>query len=462
MKRWEGSGLALLVAGTFFMENLDGTIISTAAPRMAESFNTAAVDINVVMTAYLVTLAVCIPASGWLTERFGPRRVFGAAIAVFTVASGLCAISGSLPMLTAMRILQGIGGAMMVPVGRLVVLRTTDRRDLVTAIAYLTWPALLAPVVAPALGGLFVTYASWRWIFLVNLPLGAVCLYAALRMVGRTPAPVGRVRLDWAGFLLTGVGLAAVLLGMEQLGGGDVVSPLAVLALAAVMLTVSAVHMLRTKNPLLDLRTLRIRTYNAATLSGSLFRTVVSAAPFLLPLMFQVVFGWGPLRAGLVVIAVFVGNIGIKPATTPIMRKFGFRPVIVVSTVGLAATFAACAALTAETPLWITSVVLLASGVFRSTGFTAYNTLQFADVGPDVLSGANTLSATAQQLAAGLGVAVGALILRGAAVLPGDGGEGPGAYRVAWLGIAVLTCLSGVQAFRLAPDAGSAIRPAAA
>jgi MFS family permease len=168
------------------------------------------------------------------------------------------------------------------------------------------------------------------------------------------------------------------------------------------------------------------------------------------------------LRAGLVVIAVFVGNIGIKPATTPIMRKFGFRPVIVVSTVGLAATFAACAALTAETPLWITSVVLLASGVFRSTGFTAYNTLQFADVGPDVLSGANTLSATAQQLAAGLGVAVGALILRGAAVLPGDGGEGPGAYRVAWLGIAVLTCLSGVQAFRLAPDAGSAIRPAAA
>lgn len=183
MNGWPGRSLALLVAGTFFMENLDGTIIANAAPRIAESFGTAAVDVNVVMTAYLITLAVGIPASGWLAERWGARTVFCSAIAIFTLSSGLCAISVSLPMLTAMRVLQGLGGAMMVPVGRLVVLRATDRRDLVTAIAYLTWPGLLAPVLAPALGGLFVTYASWRWIFLVNLPLGAVCMVAALRMV---------------------------------------------------------------------------------------------------------------------------------------------------------------------------------------------------------------------------------------------------------------------------------------
>jgi EmrB/QacA subfamily drug resistance transporter len=461
--RWAGSGLALLVAATYFMENLDGTIIATAAPRMAHMFHTSAESIGVVMTAYLVAVAIGIPASGWLAERWGARRIFALAITVFTVASVLCALSDSLPLLTGMRVLQGLGGAMMVPVGRLIVLRNTDRRDLVTAIAYLTWPALLAPVVAPVLGGLFVTYASWRWIFLVNLPLGVACLIAELRMVATTQPGEEKVPLDWLGFLLTGTGLAVLVLGMEEVGGGGgLARPLVALALSAVLLAASVRHLRRAARPLLDLRTtLQVGTYRASTLSGSIYRTMVSAAPFLLPLMFQDAFRWSPLRTGLMVIAVFVGNVGIKPATTPLMRRFGFRPVVLVSTAGLAVSFASCAALSSDTPPWMTAPALLASGVFRSTGFSAYNSLQFADVDSDILPAANTLAATAQQLAAGLGVAVAALVLRGAQALPGVSGHSTGPYRVTWLVMVVITCLSGWQIFKLPSDAGSAARPSA-
>nr|WTB34897.1 MFS transporter [Streptomyces sp. NBC_00830] len=361
-----------------------------------------------------------------------------------------------------MRVLQGLGGAMMVPVGRLIVLRNTDRRDLVTAIAYLTWPALLAPVVAPVLGGLFVTYASWRWIFLVNLPLGVACLIAELRMVATTQPGEEKVPLDWPGFLLTGTGLAMLVLGMEEVGGGGgLARPLVALAVSALLLAVSVRHLRRAARPLLDLRTLQVGTYRASTLGGSIYRTMISAAPFLLPLMFQDAFRWSPLRTGLMVIAVFVGNVGIKPATTPFIRRFGFRPVVLVSTVGLAVSFAGCAALSSDTPLWMTALALLASGVFRSTGFSAYNSLQFADVGADILSAANTLAATAQQLAAGLGVAVAALVLRGAQALPGAAGHSTGPYSVTWLVMVVITCLSGWQIFKLHPDAGSAARPSA-
>jgi EmrB/QacA subfamily drug resistance transporter len=459
-----GRALALLVAATFFMENLDGTIVANAAPRIAAAFGTAAVDVNVVMTAYLITLAVGIPVSGWFAERWGARAVYCSAIAVFTVASGVCAISVSLPMLTVTRVLQGLGGAMMVPVGRLVVLRVTERRDLVVAIAYLTWPGLLAPVLAPALGGLFVTYASWRWIFLVNLPLGAACLAAALRMVPSGERTAGRPRFDWPGFALTGAGLAAVVLAMERFGGGAVSGPSAVLAAGVGLLALAVLHLRRTPRPLVDLRTLRIPTFRATTFGGMGFRTMVSAAPFLLPLMFQDAFGWSPLRAGLMVIAVFAGNVGIKPFTTPLMRRFGFRPVLLVSIAGLSVTFVGCALVSGSTPLWLTLPVLLASGIFRSTGFTAYNTLQFADVGPEDLPAANTLAATGQQLAAGLGVAVGALILRlsgpAASALWGDGRDG--AYRLAFLVLAVFSGVSSVEAARLDPEAGAAVRPTAA
>jgi EmrB/QacA subfamily drug resistance transporter len=391
--------LALLVAGAFFMENLDGTVIATAAPRMAHSFDVPAVDLNVAITAYLLTLGVFIPVSGWVADRVGARTVFVVALAVFTIASGLCAISRDLDELTAVRILQGIGGAMMVPVGRMVVLRSTAKSDLISAIAYLAWPALAAPIIAPALGGLLTTYASWRWIFVLNLPLGVAELVIAQRLVPNLRR-VGRVGLDWRGFLLTSAGLTSSVYGLEVVTEGDVDWAVVGFAVATgmVLMLWAVRHLRRTRHPLLDLEVFRIPTFRVTNLGGSLFRLAIGATPFLLPLMFQDAFGWTPIKSGLLVIAAFIGNMGIKPFTTPILRRFGFRTVLIGAGVAAGATIGLCAALTARTPLAVIAVVLVAGGVFRSIGFTAYNTIVFADVTSAKMSDANTLTSTIQQL----------------------------------------------------------------
>jgi EmrB/QacA subfamily drug resistance transporter len=449
-------GLALLVAGAFFMEILDGTVIAPAAPHIAADLGVAPVDINVAITAYVLTLAVLIPISGWLADRFGARRVFTVALVVFTLASAACAVAPSLPVLTATRVLQGVGGAMMVPVGRLVVLRTTAKPDLVRAIAYLTWPALVAPVLAPAVGGLLSTYASWRWIFLVNVPLGVVALVFARRLVPELRSPeVGA--LDRRGFVLTALGVGALVVGMEGLGAGQprwgvVVVALAV-AVAAVGLAVR--HLLRARRPLVDLRVLRIPSYRVTALGGTVYRGVITAIPFLLPLLFQLGFGWTAARAGLVVIALFVGNVGIKPATTPLMRRFGIRTVMLGAIAGSVLCLVAMAFLQPSTPLPLLLTLLLLSGVFRSVGFTAYNSVAFADVEPARMTGANTLMSTLQELGAGLGVAVAALLVRlGEAVGPDDASW---PYRAAFVLLAVLLTGPTVEGLALHRRTGDAI-----
>jgi MFS family permease len=372
---------------------------------------------------------------------------------IFTVASGLCALSTSLPMLIAMRVLQGLGGAMMVPVGRLAVLRTTDKPDLVTAIAYLTWPGLIAPVLAPALGGLVVAYASWRWIFVVNIPLGVIAGVLAARMVPSDRA-TDQPTLDWLGFLLTGISMAAVVAGTQYIGDAHIdwaaVSVALGIGLAAGLLAVW--QLVHSPHPLINLRPLRVPTYRASTFGGSVFRAMITAVPFLLPLLFQDAFGWSPIRAGLVLVAVFVGNIAIKPFTTAIMRRFGFRGALLGSLAGAIASLLACGLITAHTPLWLILVVLCVSGIFRSTGFTAYNTIQFADIDRAEVTSANTLASTTQQLAAGLGVAAGALALR--IGVPVAGTSGSGAYRVAFgiLAACLLICVA--EILRMAPNAG--------
>jgi EmrB/QacA subfamily drug resistance transporter len=452
--------LALLVAGAFFMENLDGTIIATAAPRMADSFGVRSADLNTAIAAYLLTLGVLIPVSGWAADRFGGRRIFACALAVFTIASALCALSGSLGELTAMRVFQGVGGAMMVPVGRLLVLRVVDREDLVAAIAYLTWPALMAPLLAPPIGGVLATYASWRWIFVLNIPLGILALALTPRIVPRLPN-TKTTGLDWVGFLLSGFGLIGLLYALEATVGANVAwVTVAVTAVAGAVLIVLAVrHLWRARDPLVNLRVLRITTFRITSVSGSYFRATVTAIPFLLPLMFQDSFGWTAAKAGLMVIAVFAGNVAVKPATTMMIRRIGFRVMLTTTAVGLAATAALCGLLSAHTPMWAIVAVLFASGVFRSIGLTAYNTLAFADVSQAELSDANGLFAMLHQLTAGLGVAVAATLLRvghgleDAISLPG----GHDAYTVAFLVIAVLPLLAAIEAGSLDRDAGARI-----
>ena len=452
--------LALLVAATFFMENLDGTIIQTAAPAMALDFGVRAVDINIAMTAYLLTLAIGIPVSGWLADRFGTRRIFTLAIVIFTVASALCALSSTLPMLVAMRVLQGIGGAMMVPVGRLAVLRAIDKRDLLDAMAYLTWPALLAPVLAPVIGGVLSDTVGWHWIFLINIPIGVIAFIAALKLVPAVD-PIQRHRLDWAGFILVGVALAALVLGMEQVGSSstDWVWAVGLLTVAVVSGVCAMVRLRRAAHPLLDLSALRIPTFRVGNVGGGLYRLLIGAAPFLFVLMFQAGFGWSASQAGLLVMAVFVGNVVIKPATSPLIRRFGFRAVIVWSNLCGAVVFALCACVDSSTPVAVIAALLFLSGVFRSIGFSGYNSVQFADVPAPLTSGANTLASTMQQVAIGLGIAVAALIVRattaGAALI--DPGQAELGYRWAFAVLAVLLLVPAVEAWRMSAQAGAEV-----
>ena len=455
-------GLALLVAGAFFMEILDGTVIAPAAPLIADDLGIRAVDVNIAISGYLVTVAVLIPISGWAADRFGARRVFGTAITLFTIASAGCALAPDLAVLTATRVLQGVGGALMVPVGRLAVLRATAKADLIKAIAYLTWPALLAPVLAPGIGGVLSEYASWRWIFVVNVPLGIAGLLLVRRLVPDLRAEGSPPRLDRWGFALVAVGIAALMVAVENVGAGAIEVPFVAggAVLAAVLLGGAVWHLLRTAAPLLDLRILRIASFRVTAAGGSVYRMVIVAIPFLLPLMFQLGFGWNAAQAGLVVIALVAGNVGIKPATTPLMRRFGLRTVLLGSIPASVACLLGIAALTPTTPLLLLLAVLALSGVFRSIGLSAYNSLAFADVDPEHMTPANTLMTTLQELGGGLGVAVGALLLRVGEPVAGGLGlpdDATSPYRVAFVLLAVLLLLPLAQAVGLSRSAGAAV-----
>jgi EmrB/QacA subfamily drug resistance transporter len=454
--------VALIVAGAFFMEFLDGTVIATALPAMARDFGRPAVTLSVGISAYLLTLAVFIPLSGWVADRFGTRDVFTSAIALFTVASMLCGLCDGLWQFVGARVLQGLGGAMMVPVGRLAVLRTTEKSALVGAIALLTWPALAAPVLGPPVGGILTTYASWRWIFLLNVPLGLAAMTASWLLMPNLRGEQRR-RFDIAGFILSGLSLSLVMEGLELVSGEglDWRAP-AVLA-AGLALGVAAVrHGLRARQPLLDLSVLRIPTFALTVTGGAVFRVTIGTVPFLLPLLFQIGFGLDAFRSGMLVLATFLGNIGMKPFTTWIVRRWGFRDTGVVTGLLASVTMALCALLTPSTPIPVLVVVLFAGGLTRSMQFTVLNTLGFADVPSARMSGASTLSSVAQQMAIGMGVAVGAALLH-LITLRHGGPPSLADFHLVFALVAVLM-LTGLPSFlRLPRNAGSEVsghRPA--
>jgi MFS family permease len=457
--------IALLVAGCYFMEMLDGTIVTTASPQIGRSLRAPATEAGLVVTAYLLTLAVLIPLSGWLTRRYGNRLVFLTAIAVFTVASVGCAASVNLGMLAAMRVLQGAGGAMMVPVGRTMVLTPAAKEDILRLTSYVVWPGLLAPVVAPLAGGLITTYATWHWMFLINVPLGVIAFAVAWRLVtGRSTAEAesggdgdAPPPFDWAGVLLTCAGLGALTdaARLVSLPAPPVAQTAAFAAGAAALLAGAVVHLRRAPFPLLNLRALGVPTFRVSQLGGTMYYFVVGAMPFLLPLMFQEQFGWSPVKSGAVTAFVFAGNVGIKPATTPLINRFGFRPLLIVSTLGTALVVAALGFTTAAVPVAATAALALASGITRSTGFTVYTTVGLADMPPALMRDANTLAATSMQLGAGLAVAGATVALRAGGAVAGGG---QAAYTVAFCLLAVVAGGCAAGALRLDRAAGSAAR----
>ena len=403
---------ALIVACALFMQNLDGTVIATALPTMARDFGANTVSMNVALTSYLLSLAAFIPASGWMADRFGARQVFRAAIAVFTVGSVLCGRADTLGFLVFARIFQGVGGAMMVPVGRLLLLRTAPKSEIVAAMAWLSMPALIGPVVGPPLGGFIVTYASWRWVFDINIPVGLLGILLVSLFV--TDVREGtNARLDGWGLLLSGLTMACLMVGMETAGRGMVDGWITVTMLVLGVLSGLGywAHARRHPAPLLDFTLLRIPTFLVSVVGGTLFRVGVGAVPFLLPLMLQVGFGKSAAQSGLITFASSAGAIVMKPAAMTALRRFGFRDTLLTNSVISAFMLVICAAFRPAWPAAWIYLALLFGGFFRSLQFTAFNAVAYADIPRERMSAATSLYSTIQQVSLTLGVSLGAAVL---------------------------------------------------
>jgi EmrB/QacA subfamily drug resistance transporter len=452
--------VALLVAGAFFMENLDGTVIATALPQMAISFHASPVDLNMGMTAYMLTLAVFIPVSGWIADRLGPRTVFSSAVGLFTFASILCGFSNSLTQFTAARILQGVGGAMMVPVGRLVVLRITEKKDLMRSIAYITWPGLAAPVLGPPLGGFITTYSTWRWIFYLNVPLGVAAFGLALWWIKNDQAIDARP-FDWLGFGLAGTSCIAFMYSLELMGRQNSQWTQIGLFLGYSLLTGwwAVWHMRRAAHPLIDFSCLRIPTFAVSMWGGSLFRIAIMASPFLLPLMFQVSFHMNAFQSGILVLTMFAGNLMMKTFTTPLLRNFGFRNILVANGILSGVFIAGCGFLVPQTPRIAIMTLLFLHGLSRSMQFTSLNTIAFVDIPKALMSSATSFSAVVQQMGMGLGVAVGAVMMRAAAWMRNEHSGIPSLmdFHIAFWLVGLMGLLAVIDCFGLEPHAGAEV-----
>lgn len=401
-----------IVGCALFMQMLDSTVVATALPMMAASLNTDAIRMNTIITSYLLAVAVFVPVSGWAADKFGARRVFIAAILLFTLSSVACAISQNLNQLIAARIVQGLAGAMMVPVGRIILLRRTPKSDLLSAMAILSLPALLGPIVGPPVGGFFVTYFSWHWIFLINIPVGLLGIALVLRYI-RADLPNEAPPLDWLGFFLSATALACLVVSFESIGHSEL-SPKQLALLFGTGLITATWYIWHAKHvafPIIDLSLLRTRSFAISILGGNLCRFSLGSVPFMLALLLQLGFGMSALAAGLVTFTSAVGAIVIKPLAPRIIRRFGYRNVLMYNALLTGLFIALCGFFNESTPLWWMSCILGVGGVFRSLQFTAVNTLTYADLDQQAMSRASSFAAMAQQLGISLGVACAAITL---------------------------------------------------
>jgi EmrB/QacA subfamily drug resistance transporter len=447
--------IPLIVATALFMENMDSTVIATSLPAIAADIGTSPLTLKLAITSYLLSLAVFIPASGWTADRFGARAVFSIAVAVFMIGSIGCALSSSVTDFVIARILQGAGGAMMTPVGRLVLLRSIDKSALVNAMAWVTVPALVGPVIGPPLGGLITTYLTWHWIFLINIPIGLLGIFMALRYIDpiRSEDPE---RFDLYGLVLAGIGLGGIAFGLSIAGLNLLPWPmvLALVGIGSISMTLYVIHARRTASPVLDFALLRLPTMRATIIGGFLFRLGIGSLPFLLPLLLQVGFGLTPLNSGLVTFASAAGAMGMKTLAARIIRTFGFRNIMVINAVVSSVFLAACALFTAATPLLLIMILLVVGGFFRSLQFTAINTLAYAEVDLPRMSRATTLVSVNQQLAVSAGVAVGAFCVE-ATMWFHHADELTAAYFApAFIVVAIISTISTYFFYQMPTDAG--------
>jgi EmrB/QacA subfamily drug resistance transporter len=404
--------IPIVVACSFFMEQLDSTIITTAIPAMAKSLGTEPVRLSLAITSYILSLAVFIPISGWFADRFGSRRVFCAAIIVFTTGSALSGFAPSLPILVVTRVLQGMGGAMLSPVGRLILLRSFPKEDLARAMAYVAIPALIGPTVGPVLGGFITTYFNWRWIFYVNIPVGLIGIILALRYTEDFRASTSS-RFDLRGFVIVGVGLATLQFGFENVGR-HVLPTWAIVAsfaAAGVALSLFGWHVRGHPNPVLDLGLFQIRTFRIGTVAGGICRTGMNSVPFLLPLLFQLGFGLSALHSGLLTFASAIGSITVRPMSSTLLRLLGFRRLLFTNAIVVTFIMAGFTLLGPSTPHWAILGYILVFGVVRTTQFNTSNMLAYSEIPPARLSRSTSLGSAMQQLTLGFGVSISAALL---------------------------------------------------
>jgi EmrB/QacA subfamily drug resistance transporter len=447
--------IPLIVATALFMENMDSTVIATSLPAIAADIGTSPLTLKLAITSYLLSLAVFIPASGWTADRYGARAVFSIAIAVFMVGSIGCALSSSVTDFVIARIVQGAGGAMMTPVGRLVLLRSIDKSALVNAMAWVTVPALVGPVIGPPLGGFITTYFSWHWIFLINIPIGLLGIFMALRYIDpiRSEDPE---RFDLYGLILAGIGLGGIAFGLSVAGLNLLpwTVVVALIAVGSISMTLYVIHAKRTASPVLDFTLMRLPTLRASIIGGFLFRLGIGALPFLLPLLMQVGFGLSPFKSGLVTFASAVGAMGMKTLAARIIRTFGFRNIMTINAIVSSVFLAACALFTASTPLLLIMIILVVGGFFRSLQFTAINTVAYAEVEPAQMSRATTLVSVNQQLAISAGVAVGAFSVESTMLLRHVSELSAADFAPAFIVVAIISAVSTWFFYQMPVDAG--------
>ena len=446
----------LIVATALFMENMDSTVIATSLPAIARALGTNPLALKLAVTSYLLSLAICIPASGWTADRLGARNVFRAAIAVFVLGSIGCAASHSLEQFVFARIVQGMGGAMMTPVGRLIMVRSIDKKLLVNAMSLVTMPALIGPICGPPLGGFITTYFSWHWIFLINVPIGLVGIAMASRYIANV-----RVEhhdpFDFVGFMLSGLAIAGLAFGLSAMGleflpTGVVAALLCVGAIAAVAYVIHAKH---APAPILDLSLLRLPTFRASIFGGFLFRLGIGALPFLLPLLLQIGFDLTPFQSGLITFTTALGSMFMKAAVASVLNRFGYRNVLLYNALISSVFLAACATFVPGMPFAAMIAILLSGGFFRSLQFTSINTIAYAEIEPPKMSRATAMVAVAQQLALSTGVAVGALVVEITLRLKGSPAMGASDFPPAFLAVSLLSASAALIFYRLAPDAGA-------
>ena len=419
---WAARMAIIAVASALFMQSIDSTALSTALPTLARAFATNPIHLKLCLTAYIMALAVFVPASAWMADRFGARRVFMGAMMVFLAGSVLCALSQSLAQLVGARILQGAGGAMMTPVGRIIVVGSHPREQLVRAMVWLTTPAMLGPILGPPLSGFILSFADWPWIFYINIPVGILGVAAVFRFVPRIRQPHPG-RFDSKGYALAATAITAAMIGAESMGVG--LFP-AWVQIGAWLLAVAAgagyiAYAKRREKPLLDLRLLKIATYRVNQTGGSLIRMTLGAMPFLLPLLLQGGLGWTPLQAGGLTMASALGSMSARVGAQWLLQRYGFKRTLIVTALTCGIAVGAIGWFRSSTPVAVMAISLALGGFLRSNHLTSVSSLAFADIPDSQVSQASSFTAVVQQMSQALGITLAGLMLHWAQVLNGPG-----------------------------------------